>query len=403
MDLFVARQPIFDKNLNVYGYELLYRSQQTEAYDGIDADRATLDVIHNAFLLIGSHDLAGGKKVFINFTKNILQNGIAYNLPKDVTVIELLETIEVDDDVIAACAKLKKAGYSLALDDYVGDCRSSLVDFVDIIKVDFMACGIEARRQLIEEYSDKNVKLLAEKTETVEDFLEAKQLGYSYFQGYFFSKPVIVSRKDIPTSKIAYLGILQEINSEDLDINGLEGIIKRDTALTFKLLKYVNSSFFGLRKEVESIKHALVLLGQREVKKWASLVVITIIAQDKAVELLVSSLIKAKFCELLAHEEGLRDKEAMSFLVGMFANIDAFIGRPLAEIVDEMSLSDEVKAALKGESNTYRDMLDVVLTYEKGEWDEFLLHAGKFKIDKKRIPELYVESVAWAEETVKVS
>ncbi|HNR13436.1 MAG TPA: HDOD domain-containing protein [Thermodesulfobacteriota bacterium] len=398
MELFVARQPIFDKSQNVFGYELLYRSQQANAYDGLDGDRATLDVIHNTFLLIGSHNLTGGKKAFINFTRNLLTNKTAHNLPNQVLVIEILEDVELDDVLVKECRELRKAGYSLALDDVVaGKEFGSLLDVVDFVKVDFKLTSIEERKEIADAYAGRGIKLLAEKTETVDEFDEAKRMGYSYFQGYFFSKPVIVARNDIPTTKIAYLNVLQEIHQEELDIAALEKSVKCDASLSYKLLKYINSAYFGQQKQIESIRHALSLLGEREVRKWLSLVVMTIIAQDKTAELLANALIKAKFCELMSQEVGRREKESSSFLVGMFANLDAFIGRPLDEIVDDMPLSQDVKAALKGERNIYRDLLDIALCYETGDWDTLLKYIAAFDIDQSKIPQLYVDSVMWAE------
>lgn len=403
MEVFLARQPVFDLRQNVFGYELLYRSQQSAVYDGIDGDQATLSVIHNTFLLMGLENLTGGKKAFINFTRKLLETEVAHSLPTKGVVIEILEDIEPDETMVSVCAALKKAGYSLALDDFVlKHIGNPLLQFADIIKVDLRQTTMEESRTIVEHYAPQGIKLLAEKTETLEEFTAAKENGFIYFQGYFFSKPVIVSRKNIPSAKINHLRMIREINREDLDMRQLETIVKQDTSLTYKLMRYINSPFFGLRQSISSIQNALVLLGEREVRKWASLVLLTSLGQDKPAEVLVTSLGRAKFCEALAIEVGLKSKAPELFLVGMFSMIDVLIGRPLPELLEEMLLPQEVKDALLGQSNTYRDILDLVLSNEKGDWEACAARAAKFSLDASKVPDLYLSAIQWAENTLHI-
>jgi len=405
MELFVARQPIFDIHQNVYGYELLYRSQRGNYYDGSDGDQASFSVIHNIFFLIGLENLTGGKKAFINFTKNLLVNDIAFSLPKEFLVIEVLENIEPDELIISTCTELKKSGYVLALDDFVmkNNFFNPLVELADIIKVDLRESRAEEMKEIAQQFASKGIKLLAEKTETLEEFKLAREMGYVYFQGYFFSKPIIISRKDIPSNKINHLQMLQEINREDLDLGSLEKIIKRDTSLTYKLLKYINSAFFGLRQPITSIKHALVLLGEYEVRKWASLILLTSIGQDKPAEILITSLVRAKFCESLVSEAAFKGKESALFLLGMFSMIDVLISRPMDEILEEILLPEDVKVALLGGENRYRDMLELALSYERGDWQFFSQYVSKLSLDEDKIPDLYLNSIDWAEKSLKFS
>lgn len=403
MEVFLARQPVFDLRQNVFGYELLYRSQHTAAYDGIDGDQATLSVIHNTFLLMGLENLTGGRKAFINFTRKLLEKEVAHSLPTQGVVIEILEDVEPDDAMVTVCAALKKAGYSLALDDFViKHLGNPLLQFADIIKVDLRQTTMEESRTIVQEYAPRGIKLLAEKTETLEEFTAAKENGFIYFQGYFFSKPVIVSRKNIPSAKINHLRMIREINREDLDMRQLETIVKQDTSLTYKLMRYINSPFFGLRQTISSIQNALVLLGEREVRKWASLVLLTSLGQDKPAEVLVTSLARAKLCEALAIEVGLKSKASELFLVGMFSMIDVLIGRPLPELLEEMLLPQEVKDALMGQRNTYRDILDLVLSNEQGDWEACAASAAKFTLEASKVPDLYVSAIQWAENTLHI-
>lgn len=403
MEVFLARQPIFDLRQNVFGYELLYRSQQSAVYDGVDGDQATLSVIHNTFLLMGVENLTGGRKAFINFTRKLLEKEVALTLPTQGVIIEILEDIVPDEAMVAVCAALKKAGYSLALDDFVlKQMGNPLLQFADIIKVDLRQTTMEESRMIVEQYAPKGIKLLAEKTETLEEFTAAKGIGFVYFQGYFFSKPVIVSRKDIPSAKINHLRMIREINREDLDMRQLETIVKQDTSLTYKLLRYINSPFFGLRQSISSIQNALVLLGEREVRKWTSLVLLTSLGQDKPAEVLITSLARAKLCEALAAEVGLKSKAPELFLVGMFSMIDVLIGRPLEELLQEMLLPQEVKDALNGQNNTYRNVLDLVLSNEKGDWEAFAACAATLTFDASKVPDLYVNALQWAEKTLNI-
>ena len=218
MDIFVARQPIFDKQQRIYGYELLYRSGTENFFNAVNLDDATLAVIRNALLVLGSENLTGGKKVFVNFTKSLLLSETPSFLPKDISVIEILENVEVDEELLAACRELKNQGYQLALDDFIwdGNGQNPLTEIVHFIKVDFRTTLPDDRKAMVDFFSNKGIELLAEKTETRQEFQEALEMGFSYFQGYFSSKPEIIAGKDIPGYKLHYLRILKEVCREQL-------------------------------------------------------------------------------------------------------------------------------------------------------------------------------------------
>ncbi len=397
MDVFVARQPIFNRQQQVFAYELLYRVGTDNFYNDPDGDHATSEVIANSFLLFGLESLTGGKRAFINFTENLLKNEVAANLPNNLIAVEILEHVRRNKEIVAACKRLKELGYMLVLDDFVCDSiYEPLMDIVDIIKIDFLGTPPQDRKNLIRKCGDKKVEFLAEKVETIRDFKQALEIGFTYFQGYFFSKPVIISGKDIPANKINYLQLLHEINRPDLDFDRIDNIMRRDVSLSYKLLRYINSAAFGFRNKITSIKHALVMLGIWEIKKWLSLIALKGMVEDKPNEILTSSIIRARFGELIGQKCGLADRSSDMFLVGMFSMIDALVGRPMAKILAELPVSDDIKKALLGEQHRYREIFELTVSYEKGDWKKFSYFASRINLDEKEIPKFYMMSLEWA-------
>lgn len=399
MEVFVARQPIFTKNKNVFAYELLYRSGQQDFYDHDDGDRATSDVITNSFSVIGIDTLTGGKRAFINFTQNLLKKEMATIIPPGSVVIELLEDIVPDAEILAACRKLKQLGYTLALDDFVAFNQiSPLIDLADIIKVDFLKASPDDRKAMPREIGNGRIRFLAEKVETLEEYKEALAHGYSYFQGYFFSKPEIFSGQDLAPYKLNYLRIIQEINRFGGDFDRIEGIVKQDVSLSYKLLRLINSAAFGLTTKVTSIKYSLVLLGIKEFVKWVTLVSLRSIGEDKPDELIIVSLIRARFAELLAQEVGMKERSSDLFLMGMFSMIDALMDRPLQEIIDEIPIAEDVKDALLGNVNPFREIYDLIIAYERGEWDLLTERTGRLYIPESEVSRLYLAALQWVKQ-----
>ncbi len=286
MDIFVARQPIFNQHREVYAYELLFRSGFENAFGNVNGDQASSKVMTNSFLGIGLDTLTGGKRAFVNFTRDLLVQEIALLFPSEQLVVEILENVEPDEEVLDSCKSLKQAGYSLALDDFCFESKyEPLVKLADLIKVDFLLTTSDERCEKTPQLTDQGITLLAEKVETQEVFEEALQLGYTYFQGYFFSKPVVVSQRGIPGFKVPYIQILQSIRRPEIDFAELERIIKSDLSLTHQLLRYINRFGFGFVREIESVRHALTLLGHDNLRKLVSLVVLSSVVEDKPQEL----------------------------------------------------------------------------------------------------------------------
>ncbi len=403
MDVFLARQPIFDQQNDVIAYELLFRNNLNNFFTHADPLEATSHLIADSFLLFGVEKLTDGKPAFINVTREVLVEDSVSLLPKKFYAAEVTEDVQVDKEVIAACRSLKNKGYTIVLDDFVFRQElMPLVDLADIIKIDILAMNREEQLSILSRFGNGKIHFLAEKVETPEEYQIAKEMGYVYFQGFFFSKPVIISKKDIPGVKLHYLQLLQEINRSDINITQLEEVIKRDVSLTYHLMRYINSPFFGLRNEIRSIQHALVVLGEKEVRKWACLIALGRMGDDKPEELLVSILIRARICEGLADLVGMKDRRQDLFLMGMFSLIHVIIGRPIDEILTTIPLANDIKNALTGQSNLLAKVLALVVAYEKGDWRNFAGLAATLKLDEDKMPEQYIQAVEWAHQNLQI-
>ena len=398
MEVHVARQPIFNTEKNVIGYELLFRNGTDDFFPGSDSDQATADVINSSFFLKIVDDLTGGKKAFINFTPRLIKQHIMTILPSQSLAVELTETFEKDPDVLEACRQLKEKGYMVVLDDFVFYKNSdALIKVADMVKVDFVATKEVERKSIAQRIKPFGVSLLAEKVESYFDFKQAKELGYEYFQGYFFGRPEVFSGRDIPGYTVNYLNMLREASRSEIDFDKLEQIFRRDVALSFKILKFINSAFFGVRNKVSSVRQALVLLGRKEILKWVSLLALQNIAQDKPDEVEVLSLIRARFGELLALKLGWTKRSDQAFLVGLFSLVDAMLDRPMDDILRELPLDDEIIVALLRGDNDLGRMNTMARHYEKAEWDKFAVLANELGIASKDVAELYRQSLVWAQ------
>lgn len=396
MQTFIARQPILDLHQKIYGYELLFRSGLDNFFHHPDPDQASSKVLADSFFLMGIQLLTGGRRAFINVTREILLNEYLFLIPKDLIVVEILENVTPEAEVISTCRELKRAGYLLALDDFRWEeSWEPLVKLADFIKIDFLSTEQELRESFVRRFTRSGVHFLAEKVETQETFQEAREAGYRYFQGYFFSKPKIISGKDISGFKLHYFRMLQEIHHPDLDFHHLEGLIKREISISYKLLRYINSSYFGLRSEISSILQAMVLLGEKEIKKWISLVVLATMGEDKPEELVLQAIIRARFCESAAPHARLGPRGEDLFLMGMFSLLDALLDKPLPDILADIPIAKDVKEALLGGENRLRNVYQCIVNYETGDWDKLCGQLDKLGMDEATVSRLYSSAVEW--------
>lgn len=402
-DIFVARQPIFDRYQKIYGYELLFRSGLENFFNqDLDIDFASSKTLLDTLLLFGIDQLTQGKKMFLNFSKKVLLSEVALALPKEQLIIELLETIQPEPEVITVCKKLRNNGYVLALDDfqYVPNYQP-LIDLANIIKVDFLSTKGQERKEIIQRNRNKKIKYLAEKIESYEEYKEAVNIGYSYFQGFFFCRPLIVSGRDVPSYKLNLFQALQELNQAYMDVKKIEDIILRDVSLTYKLLRFINSAAFGIPGEIKSIRQALLLLGVVELKKWMSLIVLSQISSDSPEELLVQSIVRAKFCETIADQTKLKHRKYDFFLMGLFSYIDIFLNRPMADILAELPIAADIKDALMGVPNDLRLVLDLIIMYEQGNWDSVSEISNKLDIGHGKILPNYLAAIKWVNDCTR--
>jgi c-di-GMP-related signal transduction protein len=399
MTLFVGRQPILDRNQKTYGYELLFRDSSQNACNGKADDRATMTVIDTSFGQMGIQRITGGRKAFINFTRNLLLEDYCTLLPCDQVVIEIIETVTPDVDVIASCRRLKEGGYTLALDDFrYAPAYEPLLEFVDIIKVDLSVSDDRERLLFAETFMPRKIKLLAERVETLAEFEQTSEMGYSYFQGYFFSKPVVLTSEKPPESKLARMRLLMEINRPDFDFGHAEEIIKHDPTLSVKLFRYINSVIFGLPQEIKSIRQALTLLGQKNIRKWCNILVISSLADDKPPELLKEAIVRARFCELLADSTGQTGADQELFMTGMFSLLDTMLNQAMPDLLADLPLSKIVKATLLGEPTPFQDILKLVTAFEVCNWDQIEKITNSFRISGDIAAEFQQQALLWADQ-----
>ncbi|BBO85183.1 hypothetical protein DSCO28_57490 [Desulfosarcina ovata subsp. sediminis] len=397
-DVYVARQPIFNKKKAVVAYELLFRNGAVNQVPVIQGDVATKTLLANTFFTIGINALAEGKKTFINFTQNLLENKIPLLLPKETTVVEILEDVQPGPALINACEELSAAGYTLALDDFVyAPELDPLIALADIIKFDFRLTPATELNADLKRLPIDRLHLLAEKVESIEEFESALQMGFDLFQGYFFCKPEIVQGREIKGFQLNLMMIMAQINSGRFSLKNLENIIVRDMGISYKLLKYVNSVFFARVRKVSSVKQALVYLGENEIRRFVSLVAMSRLAKGKPDELVRMACVRGKFCELLSNDARERTSPSEMFTLGMFSLIDAVTDQPMDKVLGELPLTDSIKLALIHKKGRLARFIELVTAYENGRWSEITQLAEALKSDDAKIPAFYLRACQWAD------
>ncbi|MGR9051093.1 MAG: EAL and HDOD domain-containing protein [Gammaproteobacteria bacterium] len=393
-DFLIGRQQIFDKKLDVYAYEILFRGRDFDLTDSEQASKATRQVITDTILELGINRLVDNHKAFINFTRQNLLDNVPLNLPKDRIVIEVLENVKVDSKLVDSLKSVSKLGYTIALDDFVfSDEWRPLLEIADIVKLDVLQYDINEIEQVIETLKPYNVKLLAEKVENREQFQNLTALGCEYFQGFFLSKPNVIEGRRIGVNQTAVLRLLGIINRSDVELAKLVQAISQDVSLSFKLLHYINSAFFSLPRKIESIKHAIVFLGLGEVRRWSNILALaSLSAKPKA--LMQTALIRGKMCEsiaLLMHQDA-----EFYFLIGMLSCIDCLLDVPMKDALEELPLSSDATNALLYSRGMAGEILSYVLDYEH--WKPEIT---SFKnLDSESINGAYLESIAWTDQVL---
>lgn len=392
---YVARQPIFDCEEKVFGYELLFRDSMENCFvgDADEASRATLD----RSLMMGLDVLCDGRRAFVNCTRDTLIKGLVTLLPSTSTVVEILETVPSDPDVMAACHSLKQQGYMIALDDYVaGDPREPLAEMADIIKVDLKLTTEAQRGDLINQFGPWRCRMLAEKVETQDQFVKTRDQGFVYFQGYFFRRPEMMGTHDMPANRLNYIRMLQEVSRPELDVPGLEKLIKEEASVCYRLLRYLNSAVFGFKKEIHSVRHALSILGERDLRRWVRLIAAVGAGQDKTSDLVLSALVRGRFCELL--ESKVAHGESDLFLMGLLSLIDAMLEAPMQAVLEKIPLDAATNAVLLGQPSVLRPVFQLMLAHESGEWEAAAALSEGLRLDADDVAAFYWQAQQWARE-----
>jgi EAL and modified HD-GYP domain-containing signal transduction protein len=386
-NIFIGRQAIFDRQMEVYGYELLYREGDTEGVQVSDGDLASSRVMLNAFMDIGLECLVGPHHAFINLTRNFFADSPSIPFEQGQVVLELLEDLAVDEHLIQSVASLASQGYSLALDDYEFDPRwDPLLPYISIIKVEVPAVCPDTQRDKIQSLQQQGIRLLAEKVETEEEYRLYHDLGFDYFQGYFFSRPKTVKGRRLGENQLVIMQLLARLNDPDIGVSELERLISQDVALSYKILKYINSAAMALPRKLDSIGQAVVYLGLQRIKAWANLIALSRV-ENKPQEILYTALVRANMCQQLIQRSGQHNAET-AFTVGLLSTLDLLLDSPLAEVLKELPLSDEIHAALLGKSGPIGEALACTLAYEFQNWEQTSFNG----LDNTTICEIYLSS-----------
>lgn len=395
--IFVGRQAIYDTKMNVFAYEILYRSGNVGMANVFDGNVATSQVLLNTFLEIGFDRLTDSHTGFFNMTREFLVNP-SLELPKSNVVLEVLENLEIDAELVKAVENLSRQGYKIALDDFVFEPRwEPLLKLADYIKVEVPAITPDDARKKVAQLRRYKAKLLAEKVETHEEYDLYRKLGFHYFQGYFFCKPKVIEAKSISSGQMSVLRLMAKLQSDQTEISELEAIIQIDPSLSYKLLRYLNSAAFGLRNKITSIRQAVTYLGLRTLRTWVTILAMSGI-QGKTSELATLALQRARRAEVLARAERLPDPEQF-FMAGLLSILDALLDIPMATVVQELPLSSEmVEGLLKREGPVGR-ILKAIIAAEQNDWDGVMDNVRHSDADS--INQMFLESMFWADEQMR--
>ena len=400
MYFYAARQPILDKDKNLFAYELLFRDSIDNVFPEIDGDEATTKMIEASKFNLGIGEFTANKPAFINFTLETLSLGYAKMLSPEEVVVEILETVKPGKKLLAICKDLSDQGYTLALDDYVHKkVWTHFYPFIKIIKIDWKISSLEDIKEVKEAIANyPDIKLLAEKVETYEEYNQAVELGFELFQGFFFAKPEMVKTKSLSPSQMAMAELLYETSKPELDLVNITSVFERDVTLSYKLLRYANSPIFRRRNEISSIKQALVTLGSGELKRFLGLMFAVNVNPDKPSELINSAMARAKFCELVAQDISAPVDASIAFLTGLLSLIDAILDEKLETVLEKLPLAQEIKEPLLTKKGVLASLIKLLELIEHAEWDKTAVVMKKLGIDKDKVIKDYNEALAWADE-----
>jgi EAL and modified HD-GYP domain-containing signal transduction protein len=398
MRRFIARQPILDRYENVYGYELLSRPGDEEVWPFVNGGRGEEDASTGTPAFEGMEEIADGTRAFIECPREALVGGYAAALPRDQVALEIPATRESDEEVVKACRGLKDAGFMIALENFQSAWEGPLADVADIIKLDVTASSDRTQWLLIRKYRPRGKIFVADKVEKRTQFQAAVQQGFSYFQGQFFLRAQPYAAPEVTPTKLVYLLVLGAVTRPEINVQEVADTIKHDLALSYKLLRFLNSARFAFHSRIRSIRHALLLLGQNEIRKWIGLISVAALGEGGPPILVKLALIRAAFCEALAPLVGEPKRQSDYFFLGLLSSIDVLMRRPMRVVLAELPITPDVSAALVGEQNPLRDVLQTVISYEQGNWEECSQLAKRLALKEEALPELHLHALRWSRE-----
>lgn len=392
----IARQPLLDAQGEVHGYELLFRETVRHTTCTGTPARASAAVLDAALLSIGLDTLTGGRRAYFNITHGMLLDGTATLLPRESSVLELLENIPADEQTLAACRALQASGYTLALDDFVpGPHAEAFLPFVKVVKLDVLAITPARLVHIVRFLRGRGLTVVAEKVETKESYETARAAGCTLFQGYYFCRPQTVAAREIPPNHVAHMQLVSALNRPNVSAMHIEELLKQDPRLSFRILRCVNSAAFATRREIQSIREAVVLLGLNRIRQWAAVWLLTSMNGGPR-ELASMAVLRARLCENLGSRHGWGDRSGGLFLLGLSSLLDVMIQRPMPVAIAELPLSSEIREALLGEDNDARRVLEAVVHYERGDWDPALSAAARASLDISDLADAYQDALRWS-------
>jgi EAL and modified HD-GYP domain-containing signal transduction protein len=398
MHRFIARQPILDRSERVYGYELRFRPGEDDIWPALSGASAegVGSSVSPAFAEF--EQIIDGTRGFIKYPHQALMEGRVAVLPRDQVIMQISAAREPDAEVIKACRELKEAGFTLALEDFPTSGESPLVEVADIIKLDVTASADRAQWLLIRKYRPKGTVFIADKVDSRAQFQAAVQQGYQFFQGQFLLKPQPYATSEMTPTKLVYLLVLGAVTQAEIDLDEVARTIKHDLALSYKLLRFLNSARFAFHSQVKSIRHALLLLGENEIRKWIGLISVAALGEGGPPILVAMALIRGAFCESFAALVGEPRRQPDYFFLGLLSSIYVLLRRPMRVILGDLPIAKDVSAALMGEDSPKRDVLEAVLNYERGNWEECFRLAKRLSLKEEKVCELHLRALHWSHE-----
>lgn len=396
-DIYVGRQPIYNNKLGIYAYEMLFRSgTENRAGDNFNEDGATSQVIINTFLDMGLDSLVGEGLACINLTERFLADEDALPIPAERVILDIHASINTNPATLAALKKLKQAGFTLALQDLRDTPNfNALLEITDIFKLNIRENSQRDLQARIRNLKKFNVKLLADKVESLDEYDTYVDMGFDYFQGYFLSRPRIIKGKSLESNKLSIMQLLASLHNTNTDISDIEKAISSDLTLSYKLLKLINSAFFNLPNEVDSIKRAVVFLGRKKLSSWASMLALSS-AGNQPTELLKLGMVRGRVCELIAKRFKLKDEDQY-FTAGMFSTLDIIMERPIETLIEPLPLASEVKQGILEHKGNIGVLVKCSKLLETSAAEDINIRG----ISNSELSGFYLEANQWADEITR--